>query len=107
MEDIKKTYKDFETEFIGESDIATLILVGYEDENGLKLEELSFGEDGDYRAYIVYGLDVEIGSHYRKVATFKHWLKIYDDTEKTFHRHAKEFNIYRAGEFGCIIQIVE
>ena len=101
-----KSYKEFEQICIGGSDIATLILVGRYQEDGLKTQPLHFGEDGIYRAYLVYGSDVEIGSHYKKVATFNHWLKIYDDDEKTYEITAKEINIYRAGVFGCIIQII-
>ena len=105
-EEKMKNYKEFEQESIGYSDIATLILVGC-DENGLKTEQLSFGGDGRYGAYIVTEPDVEIGSHYNKVATFNHWLKIYDDEGLTYRVDAKEINIYRAGEFGCIIQIIQ
>lgn len=102
-----KTYKDFEQKYIGDSDIATLILVGNRNEEGLKTELLRFGEDGYYKAYIVTEIDVEIGSHYKKVATFNHWLKIYDDDELTYRVNAKEINIYRAGLLGCIIQIIQ
>ena len=102
-----KTYKDFEQRYIGGSNIAALILVGCRGEEGLKTEQLHFGEDGSYKAYIVTETDVEIGSHYNKVATFNHWLKIYDDDELTYRINAKEINIYRAGEFGCIIQIIQ
>lgn len=63
-----------------------------------------FGEDGSYRAYMVTGADVEIGSHYEKVAAFKGWLRIYDDDGKTFEKSAAEINVYRSGDFGCIIQ---
>lgn len=100
-----KTYKSYEKGFIGVSDYSTLILVGC-GENGLKTEQLSFGEDGAYKAYIVEGADVIINSHYERVSTFNHWLKIYDDNARTFYEFAKEFNIYRAGDFGCIIQII-
>ena len=51
--------------------------------------------------------DVEIGKHYEKVVTFNYWLNIYDDTKRTFSKHAKEFNIYRAGDYGCIIQMID
>lgn len=100
-----KTYKDFEKEFIGISDIASLILAGC-DENGLKLEELHFGGDSSYYAYIVEGSDVEIGSHYKEVTRFKHWLKIYDDIELVRQLEAKEIIVYRAAEMGCIIQLI-
>lgn len=105
-EEKMKNYKEFEQESIGYSDIATLILVGC-DENGLKTGQLSFGGDGRYEAYIVTEPDAEIGSHYNKVTTFNHWLKIYDDDGLTYRVDAKEINIYRAGEFGCIIQIIQ
>lgn len=99
-----KSYKDYEKRFIGSSDIASLVLVGC-DADGLKSEFLNFGEDGEYRAYIV-GSYTEIPEHYKHVYTFECWLKIYDDEELTYSERAKEFNIYRAGEFGCIIQVI-
>jgi len=101
-----KNYKEFEQQFIGSSEIATLILVGCRGEEGIKTEQLHFGEDGNYKAYIV-DANTEIGSHYRKVATFNYWLKIYDDEGLTYRINAKKINIYRAGEFGCIIQVIE
>lgn len=42
-----KTYKEFEKQYIGDSDIACLILVGC-GENGIKLRELHFGEDNSW-----------------------------------------------------------
>lgn len=102
--DAMKNYKEYEKRFIGSSDIAALILVGC-DENGLKTSTLDFGEDGSYMAYVV-DEDAEIGAHYKKVADFKHWLKIYDDDELTYRVNAQEINIYRAGDFGCIIQTI-
>lgn len=105
-----RTYKDFEKTYIGGSDIASLVLVGYRANEGLKTEPLYFGEDGSYSAYIVEQTEnekIKIESHYKKIATFNHWLKIYDDDGKTFDRRGKEINIYRAGEFGCIIQIIQ
>lgn len=100
-----KNYKEFERTYIGSSDIASLILVGCRNNEGLKTATLDFGEDGDYRAYVIDS-EVKIGSHYRKVATFNHWLKIYDDDKLTLRFDAKEINIYRAGDFGCIIQTI-
>lgn len=73
-----KSYKDYEKKYIGMSDIANLILAGSSD-NGLKLAVLHFGMDNDYYAYIV-DADAEIGEHYTKVAEFKSWLRIYDDS---------------------------
>ena len=101
-----KSYKEAEKIFIGESDIAALVLVGCKGDKGVVPEMLHFVEDGEYSAYLVKGNDVEIGKHYEKVATFNYWLNIYDDTKRTFSKHAKEFNIYRAGDYGCIIQMI-
>lgn len=99
-----KTYKDFEKIRIGESDIANLVMVGCREDQGAVTELLHFGEDGDYEAYYVTE-PCEIGEHYKKVASFESWLKIYDDTERTFDEYG-DFNIYRAGDFGCIIEKV-
>ena len=99
-----KTYKDFEKIKIGESDIACLVMVGCREDKGAITELLHFGEDGFYEAY--YATEpCEIGEHYKKVASFESWLKIYDDTERTFNEYG-DFNIYRAGDFGCIIEKV-
>ena len=47
-----KYYKEYDKEYIGFSDTATLIFVGCSD-NGLEAKPILFGEDGCYRAYIV------------------------------------------------------
>lgn len=100
-----KNYKEFECDYIGSSDYATLILVGGTN-IGVCAETLHFGGDGSYSAYIVRGV-AEIGGHYKKVASFKNWLKIYDDTEFVREFEGNEINIFQAGEYGCIIQIIE
>jgi hypothetical protein len=100
-----KNYKNFGKIFIGESDIAALILVGCRNNEGLVTQPLYFGEDGYYLAYIL-NEEAEIGSHYRLEATFNHWLKIYDDHELTYSIRADEIRIYRSGDFGCIIQFI-
>lgn len=104
-----KTYKDFNKIPIGCSDIASLILVGCKDlENGESLgaiaEMLHFGEDGLYYAYYI-DEPCEIPKHYKLRFSFNHWLRIYDDSERTFSEYG-DFNIYRAGMFGCIIEKV-
>ena len=101
-----KTYKEFVKQYIGSSDIASLILAGYVKEKGLDLKELHFGQDDSYSAYIVEGDDVEIGSHYSKVAEFNTWLKIYDDNELTKSFYADRIVVYRAAEMGCVIQLI-
>ena len=47
-----KSYKEYERQFIGDSDIAALIFVGTT-KDGLKANILNFGCDGRYNAYIV------------------------------------------------------
>ena len=86
---------------IGASDVATLII-----RTGAKVELLHFGEDNSYHAWYIDDPSVEIPSRYNLITTTKHWLKIYDDVEMTFHEFG-DFEIYRAGELGCIIRKVK
>lgn len=102
---MKQHYKDFCKEYIGESDIASLILVGC-GKKRLLLKELGFDGDDSYSAYIVDGGDVVIGSHYEKVAEFHSWMKVYDDYNMVKEFHANKIIVYRAGGFGCIIQLI-
>lgn len=96
-----KNYKEFKKEYIGNSDIASLVLRA-----PMKLQELYFGEDASYYAYICDEI-CEIGNHYELVFECKHWLKIYDDTEMTKEFNGKEIKVYKAGNFGIIIQIIK
>lgn len=101
-----KSYKEFPKSFIGYSDIASLIMAGYKEGQGVVTEKLNFGEDGSYKAYIVNGKDVAVGSHYKKVAEFDGWLKIYDDDGLAIKYKANKIIVYRAGEMGCIVQLI-
>lgn len=100
-----KTYKDFEKQYIGSSDIASLILAGYRKGEGFVTIPLHFGQDNSYSAYIVKG-ESEIGSHYEKRAEFNSWLKIYDDEGLVSKFCGNKIIVYRAAEMGCIIQIL-
>lgn len=100
-----KSYKGFEKMYIGESDIASLTMVGFAPEQGLTAQLLHFGGDNAYSAYIVDEPDVEIGAHYSLVGCFNSWLKIYDDRELVFERCSDKIEVYRAGEYGCIIHL--
>jgi len=91
-----KTYKDFEKVQLGGSDCARLIL------SCDKLEYLHFGSDGEYSAYFV-NEGIELPSHYRKVFECNYSLWIYDDEERTLKVSGERIEIYRAGDFGCII----
>lgn len=101
-----KVYKDFKKQYIGSSDIASLILAGYKKGEGFVTVPLHFGQDDSYNAYIVEG-EAEIGSHYEKRAEFNSWLKIYDDEKFVKQFSGKKIIVYRAGEMGCIIQIIQ
>lgn len=68
---------------------------------------IKFGGDGSYWAYIV-DEDAEIGEHYKKVTEYDYWMKIYDDDGLTYKSpYGKHVNVYRAGDYGVIIQITE
>lgn len=99
----KCDYHNFQKEYIGGSDYCTLIMVGPSQRKFL-VQPLKFGEDGTYMAYIV-NEEAEIGSYYTRVATFKHWLKIYDDDSLVKSFNANKIVVYRSGKFGCIIQL--
>lgn len=96
-----KVYKNYEKRFIGSSDIGSLV---YRSWNSVGLIE--FGGDGEYFAYIV-DEDAEIGEHYQKVVSATHWLDLYDDTSRTMRFSGAKINIYRAGGFGIIIQVIQ
>lgn len=95
-----KSYKEYNRVYIGGSDCASLVLRAPE-----KVQLLKFMEDGDYMAYLV-DENAEIGAHYEKVFTATSWISIYDDNGLTFEANAEEINIYRAGNYGCIIQLI-
>lgn len=101
-----KNYKSFGRDFLGVSDVASLVLAGYTNE-GFKTAELHFGCDGYYKAYIVDENDIEIGEHYKKVAEFKTWCRVYDDMEKTRTFRADRIVFYRAAEMGCIVHLIK
>lgn len=107
-----KNHHTYPRAYIGESDIAALIMVGMrpksEKADGadwLKTQPLHFGEDGAYNAYIV-DEDCEIAPYYSMVATFEHWISIYDDSELTLHAYASEIRVFCAGSRGVIIQLI-
>lgn len=97
-----KSYKEYDKQIIGASDIASLIFVGPGD--GLKAEVIDYAGDGAYSAYIVDD-DAVIGENYELTAEFRCWLKIYDDEQKTREFHANSIQVYRAGGYGTIIRL--
>lgn len=93
-----KTYKEFETVYIGGSDGACLLLRA----SGRKVQFLDFGEDNDYKAWFVNEV-IELPHHYKKEFECDNWVKIYDDVECAVEINAEHIEIYRAGEMGCLI----
>lgn len=100
-----KSYKKYDNITIGFSDIAQLIL-RFPCQPPV---ELNFGGDGEYIAYIV-DEDAEIGAHYHEVARGDYWAWIYSDEGRTLRidtaGNVGEIVVYRAGDYGCIIQII-
>lgn len=104
---------------LGMSDIAQLTMLGCRT-NGIIPEVLKFGGDGDYSAYLTSDRQ-EIPPHYSLVAEYecemsfgdkttskvKTWLKIYDDHNLVAEIVAKKIEVYRAGDYGCLIYVEE
>lgn len=99
-----KTYKDFEKCYIGESDSAFLTFVSIYKNNFVETP-IYFGEDGCYSAYIV-NKETDIPKHYQLIMKCKRLLKIYDDFGLAQEFTAKDIEVYRAGDFGCIIKLI-
>ena len=103
-----KSYKDFEKIYIGCSDIGDLIIKNMEN-----VKILHFPCDGEYYAYHIQSFrnenEIKIPAHYHKVMSGIGELKIYDDKELTYKQSCSFdlkvncWDIYRAGDFGCII----
>lgn len=96
-----RNHHEYPKIYLGESDYATLIIAGAGNDN--LCQDLHFGIDGEYKAYLV-DEDCEIPEFYEFIAKFENWMKIYDDHILVNLIHADEIKVYRAGDFGCIIQ---
>lgn len=112
-----KTYRSFPRVYIGTSDMAELILSGYDKSFPdapfycHRLLPLCFVEDSTYYARFIVNHEsslTEIPDHYHLVASFDNWLTIYDDEGKTFdfYSESSKINVYRAGDSGCIIHCI-
>jgi hypothetical protein len=101
-------YKKYQV-YLGESDIAQLVLMGYhpESERGTKAQPMYFGGDGSYHAWLC-DESAEVPEHYELVALYTTWLKVYDDSELVLYiyaGHDTPIGIYRAGDYGCLIKV--
>lgn len=98
-----KLYKDYETITLGESDSARVMIAGCDD-----VHFINFGQDGFYHAYLV-DENAIIGEHYKLQFEMngKGGAYIYDDIERMASiPRCDKINVFRAGEFGCIIQCI-
>ena len=91
--------------YIGSSDYASLVLAGHVNRQGFTVQQLHFGCDGEFWAYEI-DQTYAVPDHYYFVAEFDHWMKIYDDSELTKHYIGRKIKVYRAGDFGALIQIL-
>lgn len=97
---MKINYKEYPKMFIGESDNASLT-VRFPDQARM----LHFGEMGPAHAYVV-DENAEIGDHYKLIHAGRYCVKIFDDNGLTFEACADSILIYRAGNGGCVIQLI-
>lgn len=101
-----RDYKENDA-FIGSSDIGAVICVGYQKDSGLTAQILNFCDDGRYTAHITENFKPdEIPEHYQKRLSFNGWLRIYDDDGIAYQTKGQQIDIYRAGERGCLINVV-
>ena len=100
-----KNYHEY-TMYLGESDIAALILVYFEDpEHHLKTDIIRFGGDNGYRAYLIDDT-YEIPARYtHRFTFFPSWFKIYDDSGLTVKAEiTAPMHVYSAGSYGLIFK---
>ena len=102
-----KYYKDYQLFGFGMSDIASLVLVYFDNvDYEVQSSILHMGSDGAYRGRIVYN-DVEIPSHYIKQFSINaSWVKLYDDESLRYVGKANAiYEFYTAGERTLLINI--
>ena len=102
-----KSYRDYPLIGFGMSDIASLVLV-YFDNVDFEVQSriLSMGSDGSYRGRVVYN-DVEIPAHYTKQFSINaSWVKISDDDSLVWvGKGDMIYEFYTAGERTLLIKI--
>ena len=102
-----KNYKDYPLIYLGMSDIASLVLVYFDNvDYEVQSRILPMGSDGAYRGRVVYN-DVEIPSHYTKQFSINaSWIKIYDDDSLVWIGKGDViYEFYTAGERTLLIKI--
>lgn len=102
-----KSYRDYPLIGFGMSDIASLILVYFDNvDYEVQSRILPMGSDGAYRGRVVYN-DVEIPSHYTKQFSINaSWVKIYDDDSLVWiGKGDATYEFYTAEERTLLIKI--
>lgn len=93
---------------LGQSDISELVFRFCCDFDGHienTLKAVRFGSDGDYKAYVTTE-HISVPDHYEFICDGSTWLTVYDDDTAVAHFKADGINVYRAGDYGCIIMLV-
>ena len=102
-----KSYKDYLLLYLGRSDMASLVLVYFDNvDYELQSRILPMESDGAYRGRVVYN-DVEIPSHYTKQFSINaSWVKIFDDDSLVWiGRKDAIYEFYTAGDRTLLINI--
>lgn len=102
-----KNYRDYPLNGFGMSDIASLVLV-YFDNVDFEVQSriLPMGSDRAYKGRVVYN-DVEIPSHYTKQFSINAgWVRIYDEDSLVWIGNGDAiYEFYTAGERTLLIKI--
>ena len=102
-----KNYKDYLLLYLGRSDMASLVLVYFDNvDYEVQSKILPMGSDGSYRGRVVYN-DVEIPTHYTKQFSINaSWVKIFDDDSLCWiGRKDAIYEFYTAGDRTLLINI--
>ena len=102
-----KNYRDYPLIGFGMSDIASLVLVYFDNvDYEVQSKILPMGSERSYRGRVVYN-DVEIPSHYTKQFSINaSWVKIYDEDSLVWTGKGNAlYEFYTAGERTLLIKI--
>ena len=102
-----KNYRDYPLIGFGMSDIASLVLVYFDNvDYEVQSKILPMGSDRSYRGRVVYN-DVEIPSHYTKQFSINaSWVKIYDEDSLVWTGKGNAiYEFYTAEERTLLIKI--
>ena len=102
-----KNYRDYPLIGLGMSDIASLVLVYFDNVDfEVQSKILPMGSDRSYRGRVVYN-DVERPSHYTKQFSINaSWVKIYDEDSLVWMGKGDAiYEFYTAGERTLLINI--